>query len=73
MRRLGARWQFRSKDGASLLRRISDFVADLGGVGGGGGFENGEGFGGGLELSLPAVNGLDGGHEIDSSCQLPSD
>lgn len=33
---------------------------------GGGGFDEGEGFGVGLGVSLPAVDGLDGGDEVDA-------
>lgn len=42
-----------------------------GGKGGAGGFKNGEDFGGGFDFPFPAVNRLDGGHEIDASGELP--
>lgn len=43
------------------------------GPGGGGGFEDGEDFGGGFDFALPAVDGFDGGDEIDAGGELRFD
>ena len=43
------------------------------GISGGGGLENGEHFGGDFHISLPTVDRLDGGQEIDTSRVLRFD